>query len=126
MNQSQALNKSTDPDLAKPKSVSQSKLDHWKPIISAWRDSGLSQSAFCKKNDVSLPRFTYWWGKILGKTDVRRQPAMAKPDASPFVPVYTTEDRSHAGLRISFPNGIILSGIDQHNVALLKAIVQAL
>ncbi|RUM95041.1 MAG: hypothetical protein DSZ28_00060 [Thiothrix sp.] len=46
-----------------------SKHDHWKPIVNAWRDSGLSQSAFCRKNELNRPRFTYWHAKILGKTN---------------------------------------------------------
>jgi len=126
MNQNQKLNISSSADPAKPKTFSQSKHNHWKPIISAWRDSGLSQSAFCRKNDLNLPRFSYWRVKILGKTNAGHQPSIAKPDASPFVPVYTNDHRSNAGLRINFPNGIFLSGIDEHNIILLKAIIQAL
>lgn len=28
--------------------------------ISAWRSSGLSMAAWCRKNDESYDRFTYW------------------------------------------------------------------
>jgi len=50
----------------------------------------------------------------------------AQPDASAFVPVQTAHHRSDAGLRLNLPNGMILSGIDEHNVVLLKAIIHAL
>ncbi|RUM93831.1 MAG: hypothetical protein DSZ28_06450 [Thiothrix sp.] len=49
------------------KSSSQSKRDHWRPIINAWRDSGLSQTAFCKSRKLSLSQFTDWRAKILAK-----------------------------------------------------------
>jgi len=128
MNQSQPSNTTTgtgtDPVNSKP--FSPSKHDHWKPIISAWRASGLSQSAFCRKQDLNRPRFTYWRAKILGKTHKGDQPSTTQPDVSAFVPVQTSNCPGASGLRVSLPNGMILSGIDEHNVALLKAIIQAL
>jgi hypothetical protein len=124
MNHRQKLNPSTDP--VKSKSSSQSKHEHWNSIISAWRDSGLSQSAFCRKNELDLPQFSYWRAKILGKTNKGYPPLTAKPDASAFVPVQTADNRSDAELRVNLPNGMILSGIDEHNVVLLKAIIHAL
>ena len=124
MNHRQKLNPSTDP--VKSKSSSQSKHEHWKSIISAWRDSGLSQSAFCRKNKLNRPRFTYWRAKILGKTNKGYQPSTTRPDTSAFVPVQTSDNPSEAGLRVNLPNGIILSGINEHNVVLLKAIIHAL
>ena len=124
MNHRQKSNTTIDP--VNPKPFSQSKRYHWKSIISAWRDSGLSQSAFCRKNDLNLPQFTYWRVKILGKTNKGCQPSTSRSDTSAFVPVQTSNHRSETGLRINLPNGIILSGIDEHNVVLLKAIIHAL
>jgi len=126
MNYNQKPNPSTVTDPVKSKSFSQSKHAHWKPIVSAWRDSGLSQSAFCRKNELNLPRFTYWRAKILGKTNKGYLPSTTQPDTSAFVPVQTSNNQSDAGLRLNLSNGMILSGIDEHNVVLLKAILQAL
>jgi len=86
MNQSHKPNNSTQTEPVKPKSASPSKHDHWKPIINAWRDSGLSRSAFCRKQDLNRPRFTYWRAKILGKTYKGDQPSTTQPDVSAFVP----------------------------------------
>jgi len=108
------------------KSSSQSKRDHWSPIINAWRDSGLSQSAFCRKNKLNRPQFTYWRAKILAKPNVECHPSKGSFKTSPFVPVHALDTQSKTGLRVSLPNGVILSGIDKHNVGLLKTIVQAL
>jgi len=110
----------------KAKSPSQSKRDHWNPLIHAWRDSGLSQSAFCRKNHLNRPQFVYWRKKILGKIDKTPRSSTNRQDASSFVPVKVFDRQILAGLRVSLPNGIILSGIDEQNVALLKSIVQAL
>ncbi len=126
MDHRQKPNPSTATDPVKSKPFSQSKHAHWKPIVSAWCDSGLSQSAFCRKNDLNLPRFTYWRAKILGKANKGYQASTTRPDASAFVPVHTTDNRSDAGLRLNLPNGMILSGINEHNVVLLKAIIHAL
>ena len=126
MNHSQKPNPSTAIAPGKSKSFSQSKYAHWKPIVSAWSDSGLSQSAFCRKNDLNLPQFSYWRIKVLGKTNEGYPLSTARPDISAFVPVQTSDNPSEAGLRVNLPNGIILSGINEHNVVLLKAILQAL
>lgn len=111
---------------AESKPVSKSKRDNWEPIIHAWQESGLSQSAFCRNNDLKLSRFIYWRAKILGKADVEFRSSVGKSAVSPFVPVQTVQTSSDSGLRVSLPNGIILSGIDEKNVVLLKTIIQAL
>lgn len=126
MDQSQRSNKSTGKEQVKPVSISQSKYAHWEPIISAWRGSGLSQSAFCRINDLSPSRFTYWRAKILGKTDGKSQAPVMTAGTSSFVPVHTAMHTGVSGLRITLPNGVMLSGIDEHNVVLLKALMQAL
>ena len=36
----------------------------WKPHIKKWKSSGLSQDAYCKKNNLTLRRFSYWKCKI--------------------------------------------------------------
>lgn len=126
MDQSQNSTNSASTTLDKPQSFSQDKRDHWSPIIKAWHDSGLSQSAFCRKNNLNRPQFTYWRTKILSKTDGPRHSSTTQRDASSFVPVEAFDSQSNTGLRVSLPNGVILSGINEHNVALLKMIVQAL
>ena len=75
---------------------------------------------------MNRPRFTYWRAKILGKTNKGYQPSTTRPDTSAFVPVQTSNNQSNAGLRLNLPNGMILSGIDEHNIVLLKAIIHAL
>lgn len=43
--------------------TTQSKSDFWQQHISAWKDSGLSQAAYCQQHDLKLSTFTYWRNK---------------------------------------------------------------
>jgi len=36
----------------------------WIPHIKKWKTSGLSQNKYCKKNNLTLRRFSYWKSKI--------------------------------------------------------------
>ena len=36
----------------------------WEPHLAAWRDSGLSQAAYCRRHGLSLPCFGYWRSKL--------------------------------------------------------------
>ena len=114
-------------ELAQTLPVQKQKLQHWKPRIKAWQESGLSQTGFCKNQHLNLQQFTYWKNKILGKAGVDHDSCTKnKPGHSAFVPVQSGSIGSDASLRMRLPNGIVLSGITEHNVVLLKTILQAL
>ena len=36
------------------------KREYWKSHIEAWKNSNLSQVEYCRQNDLSRHRFTYW------------------------------------------------------------------
>ena len=40
-----------------------SKAAFWRRRLAAWRDSGQSQAAYSRQEDLSLPCFGYWCGK---------------------------------------------------------------
>jgi len=69
------------------------------------------------------PLYSYWRAKILAKPKVECHPSKGSLGTLPFVPVHALDAQGKTGLRLSLPNGVILSGIDEHNVALLKLIV---
>ena len=37
---------------------------HWKANIERWATSGLTQTEYCRRNDLSRDRFTYWKRKF--------------------------------------------------------------
>lgn len=40
-----------------------SKQDTWNQHIRAWRESGLSQTAYCNRHGLKLANLAYWLGK---------------------------------------------------------------
>lgn len=36
------------------------KSEHWGKLLTAWRDSGLNQKAFCVERGISYSNFCYW------------------------------------------------------------------
>ena len=58
----------------------------WQAHIEAWKQSGISQSAYCRGKSLSLRSFGYWKKKFCGK-----KPPMA------FVPVAVKRFLSPAG-----------------------------
>lgn len=43
--------------------TTQSKSDFWQQHITTWQSSGISQAAYCDKNNLKLSSFSYWRGK---------------------------------------------------------------
>ena len=58
------------------------KVDFWKGHVDGWRNSGLTQAAYCRQQGLSLPSFGYW-RRTLGK-------AIASP-VSALVPIVIGE-----------------------------------
>jgi len=53
------------------------KADHWQQQISAWQDSGLTQTAFCTSQNIKLHSLQYW----------RKRFVTAQPTPSKLIPV---------------------------------------
>ena len=72
------------------------KAAFWRRHLAAWRDSGLSQAAYCRRQDISLSSFGYWRGK--------RDAVPASPALLPLVvsPVPSSMDR----IEVTLPNGL--------------------
>jgi hypothetical protein len=59
-----------------------SKSAFWRQHLVAWSDSGLSQAAYCRQHDVSLPCFGYWRGKL---------GAVPSPSAKALLPIVVSQ-----------------------------------
>ncbi len=46
-----------------------SKREFWVSHIQAWEQSGLSQVAYCRKNDLKMHRWWYWKKRISSSAD---------------------------------------------------------
>ncbi len=49
------------------KEKGESLASYWKPHIDQWSDSGLSQTEYCRQNELSRYKFTYWKTKFKKK-----------------------------------------------------------
>ncbi len=48
------------------------KKDYWQEQLKKWKESGISQSKFCRLNDLKFTTFCYW-NKRLRKRDVNKK-----------------------------------------------------
>ena len=96
------------------------KRSFWEHHLGRWQQSGLSQRAYCRQNDLKPDQFYYWRRRIL----------KPRSDVS-FLPVTLPVDsvHQHHGIRVLMPNGfaIELEGWDrQAELKQLVAMVAAL
>ncbi len=88
--------------------------------IELWQESGLSQSKFCVRENLSVKTFSYWYKKY--KKEKGLSAEVTKEFSDLFIPVKVSGDRTtkvsegeYGRIEILFPNGVQLSfpvGID--------------
>lgn len=89
---------------------------HWRSHIDAWQRSGLSQAAYCREHELVKCRFTYWKNKL---QQGHSSPAV-RP-ASGFVPVEIID--AEPAFTVRLPNGVILEGVCDKNLALVQQLI---
>ena len=89
----------------------QARRDYWQSQIEAWRASGQSQQAFCRRHDLNYAQFVYWRRKFEQSTASSSAKA-----ASGFVTVVPTMSAVESGLSLVLPNGVELRGVEASNL----------
>jgi hypothetical protein len=75
-----------------------SKAAFWRRHLAAWRDSGQSRAAYCRQEDLSLPCFGYWRGKL------GTEPS---PSTHALLPIVVSEvSTSMDRIEVKLPNGL--------------------
>ncbi len=69
-------------------------------FVASYRSSGLTQRAFCEREGIKLPNFSYWLGRV----------SQDNSASGSFVEV-TSHPITAEGLEVVFPNGMIVRGI---------------
>lgn len=78
------------------------KAEFWKPHLAGWRDSGLSQAAYCREHGLSLKCFAYW-RRTLGST-------LALSSAPAVVPIVVGDAPvADERIEVRLPNGLEVS-----------------
>ena len=93
----------------------------WHQQIEQWKQSNLSQTQFCKANDLIYHRFVYWRQKL------------TPPPGNQTVSVGTNgfamaalEPSTETGLSLSLPNGLVIRGIHADNVSVVHPLLAQL
>lgn len=94
---------------------------YWRQHITHWKNSSLSQIAYCREHALNFHRFNYWLRK---DTPLKPKKEPAQQSAA-FVPIIKHQ-AVPAGLSLNFPNGIILQGIDATNLETVKHLTNIL
>ena len=95
-----------------------SKTDFWHEHIEHWRNSGMSQRAYCEQHDLKLHVFIYW----KRKQDTPHDDSAGS--TGNFIPVSVKQDVQTEGLFIKLPNGVHIGGITSSDqvVSLIQAL----
>ena len=91
----------------------------WNERIQTWKQSGLSQSLFCRQEKLVPHQFTYWLGKSQANSEKKESPSCG------FIPVSVAAS-TPSQLQLTLPNGIILTGITDLNVDLVQRLIHSL
>jgi hypothetical protein len=103
------------------KSTTSALSQQWRQHIEDWRNSGLSQHAFCRDRELSYHKFHYWRKKLTPTPVGKKQPR-----SPALVPVTYPSPSPNHGLSLQFPNGISLSGIASDNLPLVERLLESL
>ncbi len=87
---------------------------YWRQHIEQWQQTNLTQAAYCRENQLCPDKFSYYKRTKAGKTKTRNLTSTG------FVSVQVKQESHSDGLTLNFANGMSLSGIDEHNLAVVK------
>ena len=95
--------------------------EYWQEQIAAWEQSGQSQKSFCDQRELNYHRFGYWRRKFLEQSQ-----AGTVQQRNAFVPVQHFQADAVSGLSLTLPNGFVIQGIEQHNLPVVRELLQQL
>lgn len=86
--------------------------------IELWQESGLSQRAFCEKEQINYQVLGYWLKKF--RKEKAPEPAIAKG----FVGLDVEVPPAVEGISIRYPNGVVVTCSEQLALQKLKTLIQ--
>lgn len=94
----------------------------WPKLLAAWKRSALSGAEFCKQHNLTYHQFVYWKRKLskpLSSSASPKQNAFIKVNSQPVTAAVK-------GLTITLPGGILIEGVNESNVSVLRGILEQL
>ena len=104
---------------------SQQKQLVWTEHLKSQRESGLSLQTYCEQHSLKPSQFWYWKRKLQGGVS-DHSASSSHSNQSRFVAAKVVEASVTQGLTVTLPNGISLSGINEHNHGLIKHLLGTL
>lgn len=98
---------------------------HWQHHIDAWQQVGSSQAQYCREHELDQSQFSYWKRK-LATLNEPNQPKSAVGSSGFAVAQLAVIPEPTSSLSISFPCGIVLSGIDANNAPVAATLLEYL
>ncbi len=95
-------------------------------FVNQYLESGLTQKAFCQRENLVHATFHSWLQKYRA---TRRQPRLSSPTRNGFIPLCVqpaTLPARAASCTLEFPNGILIHFSDTVNAQLLPSLLRAL
>ena len=87
---------------------------HWREVMEAWGESGLSKAAFCRERGIGQPLFYYWQ---------RRLREAASPVGEGFARVEPMNEVS-SGVRLRLVSGMVLEVAPDFDEATLARVLR--
>ncbi len=94
--------------------------EYWANHIRDWKSSGLTQTAYCDRENIKVYQLSYQKSKIDGSSN-----KTPKAQPSKFAAVEVLSPCNEA-LTLTFSGGIQLSGIDAANLTVVKHLMEML
>jgi len=90
----------------------------WEAHLVAWKETRLSQTAYCQKHQLQVHRFGYWKRKLIGA----KKPSSKSKGFVHLNPIniHPTSNISAPSLAVQLPNELRIEGITSDNLELVK------
>jgi hypothetical protein len=96
------------------------RYENWRKIIDEYLQSGMTQKSFCEKENLSLPKFVYYYSQFKRENEL----PLNKPS---FVPVKVPNLEKSAGIseiKLSLPNGFQCTFPSHIDVSQIKRLIE--
>jgi len=97
----------------------------WQQHITDWQATGVSGSAYCKRQALVYHQFVYWRRKLAPTEDSLEQ----EQSTTGFTRVVSAPGAGIGGadgLTVSLPGGVSITGLNAGNIVLLGAVLRQL
>jgi hypothetical protein len=101
-------------------SAEQDKKQYWKAHVGAWEQSGIGQSAYCRREELNIEVFGYWKRKLSRQaSDLTFVPVAVKT-------TYTPRNQPGAALRLLIGNNYGIEVGDGFHPDTLRSVLHVL